>query len=116
MQPTAGSKSQKKKAKTGKGSRRGKNASRPRGGLDLREAGGDPVARDALRLRRKLIKQGNIFRTESFSMSENAPHASTGWHGLNPTPQARREILALYRRPNKMQEILEKFRPVPADL
>ncbi len=49
-------------------------------------------------------------------MLEDAPHVSTGWHGLNPTPEAGKEIRGLYLRPPKMQEVLEKLRPVPADL
>ena len=111
--PIAGSKSKGKKAKTG---RRGKKASRPRGGRDLREAGGDPVLRDALRLRRKLVLQGDLLRTDSFSILEDSPHISTGWHGLNPTATARKQVLALFRNPKKLQKVLETFRPVPADL
>ena len=84
--------------------------------MDLREARGDPVVRDALRLRRKLVRKGIVLRTSSFSMLQDAPRVSTGWHGLNPTPDARREILSLYKRPRDMQKVLETFRPVPADL
>ena len=105
-----------KKAKTGKKSRRGKKASRPRGGVVFREAGRDPVLSDALRLRRKLVLGGDLFGTQSFSILEDAPHVSTGWHGLNPRPSARREILALHKRPEEMRKVLETFRPVPADL
>ncbi len=49
-------------------------------------------------------------------MLEDAPHVSTGWHGLCPTVSARKQILALLRNPKKMQTALETFRPVPADL
>ena len=116
MLPTPGSKAQLKKAKTGKTNRRGKKASRPRGGLELREARGDPVLRDAIRLRKKLVLGGDLFRTQSFSILEDAPHASTGWEGLNLRPKASKEILTLYRQPAKMQKTLETFRPIPANL
>lgn len=109
----AGAEPIRKPAKKGKG-KRGKKSSRPRGGVALKEAGGDLFVWDTIRLRAKLVAKSDLFQANGYSIQQDGSHTSTGWQGRNPPLVARKEIRALYRRPKDMQAVLETFFPVPA--
>ncbi len=98
-----------------KGKRRGKSSSRPRGGKDLKAAGGDSYVADTMRLRRKLISMGDFYKTRAYSIERDGSHVTTGWQGRNPPPRARSQIRRLYGT-SEMQRILELFFPVYANL
>lgn len=106
---------QKTQTRKRKGKRRGKKSSRPRGGKELKAAGGDAYAGDTKRLQKKLMSKGDLYQTSSYSVEQNGSRVSTGWQGRNPPRRARSEIRRLYGS-KEMQEILEGFFPAYADL
>lgn len=111
LEPAVPSEAQEKKRK---GKRRGKKSSRPRGGKELKAAGGDAYQADTRRLQKKFVSGGDLYQTNTYSIEKNGSKVSTGWQGRNPPPRARAEIRRLYRR-KEMQGIIEGFFPVYAN-
>jgi hypothetical protein len=97
----------KRKRPRGAGSR----LSRKRGGKDLRLAGSNAASRKA-RIRDKWTAEGTFYRTGDYSLLNDGSHSSTGWQGLAPPIQKRRDVLEAYRD-GSITALLGSFFPVP---
>lgn len=95
--------------------RRGIHSSNPRGGMHRQLIGEDGYAADSERLLAKLFKNSKVFQTTAYSLEKNGNHVSTGWHGLNPSVKARKQLQTMYNSGKIKKEVAKLF-PIPADL
>jgi hypothetical protein len=97
----------KRKQPRGPGSKR----SRKRSGKDLRLAGSNAAARK-VRISDKWAREGTSYQTSSYSLLEDGSHTSTGWQGLAPPVQKRKEVMRAYKN-GSITQALGSFFPVP---
>lgn len=111
MSSNFGKASQPNRKGTGKG-RRGKRSSAiHKQNKPKDERGGSTLARDRALLG-SWLGRAVIHRTTDFTILEDCPHTSTGWHGRAPHCDDRDEIIAAYRD-GSLNEVLKTFYQVP---